>query len=92
MTLSSAANVAPALALYDQLEDELDADGETIGFEAQADEPPTGDHLWLHADESAEPEHVITFALRCAEALNLTGFIQSGAVKPFQRGLADLCP
>ena len=71
--LGSGANVAPALALYRQLEEELDADAETIGFEAQADEPPTGAHLWLHADENAEPEHVITFALRCAEALNLTG-------------------
>ena len=71
--VGSAANVAPALALYRQLADDLDADGETIGFKAQADEPPTGPHLWLHADENAEPEHVITFALRCAAALNLTG-------------------
>ena len=27
----------------------------------------------MHAGENAEPEHVITFALHCAEALNLTG-------------------
>ena len=71
--VESAANVAPALALYRQLEEELDADGETIGFEAAAYELPTGAHLWLHADVNAEPEHVITFALRCAEAFDLTG-------------------
>lgn len=71
--LGSAANVAPALALYCQLADELDTGSETIGFEVATYEPPTGDHLWLHADENAEPEHVITFALRCAEALDLTG-------------------
>ena len=71
--VGSAANVAPALALYHQLEEELDADGETIGFEAAADEPPTGAHLWLHADMNAEPEHVINFALLCAEAFDLTG-------------------
>lgn len=71
--VGSAANVASALALYRQLEKELNADGETIGFEAAADEPPTGAHLWLHADMNAEPEHVITFALLCAEAFDLTG-------------------
>ena len=71
--VGSAANVAPALALYRQLEEELDTDGETIGFKAVADEPPTGAHLWLHADVNAEPEHVINFALLCAEAFDLTG-------------------
>ncbi len=29
--------------------------------------------LWLHSDEYGEPEHVITFVLRCAEALGLDG-------------------
>ena len=71
--VGTAENIAPALALYGQFADELEAGDETIGFEAQADEPPTGSHLWLHAGENAEPEHVITFALRCAVELGLTG-------------------
>lgn len=70
--VGSTDNIAPALALYEQLAEELEED-ETIGFLAEADEPPTGGDLWLHSDESGEPEHVITFALRCAEAFGLTG-------------------
>ena len=71
--VGSADNVAPALALYEQLAAELEEENETIGFLAEADEPSTGVDLWLHSDESGEPEHVITFALRCAEAFGLTG-------------------
>lgn len=38
--VGSATNVAPALALYRQLAAELEAAGETIGFEAEADDLP----------------------------------------------------
>ena len=71
--VGTAENVGPALALYRQLADELDENDEAIGFLAEADGPSTSPHLWLHSDESGEPEHVILFALRCAEAFSLTG-------------------
>ena len=29
--------------------------------------------LWLHSDEYGEPEHVIRFVLRCAEAFDMSG-------------------
>ena len=66
------ANIAPALALYADLSAELEADDQVIGFNAVDD---GGGVLWLHdGTGSGEPEHVITFALRCAEAFSLTGF------------------
>ena len=71
--VGAAENVGPALALYRQLADELDENDEAIGFLADTDGPSTSAHLWLHSDESGEPEHVILFALRCAEAFSLTG-------------------
>jgi len=67
-----AGNVGAALALYARLEAELEADDETIGFTAVEDEPRSGT-LWLWDGDSGDPEHVITYALRCAEAFGLTG-------------------
>ncbi len=67
-----AGNVGAALALYAQLEAELEADDETIGFTAVEDEPGSGT-LWLWDGGSGDPEHVITYATRCAEAFGLTG-------------------
>ena len=52
--VGSAANVAPALAIYQQFATELEEKGECIGFHAKADDPPGGADLWLHADESAD--------------------------------------
>ncbi len=71
--VGSAENVAPALALYRQFRDELEEADEWIGFAAQADDAPGSADLWLHADEDADIEHVIAFALRCAEAFDLRG-------------------
>lgn len=71
--LVSAADLAPALVLYEQLAAELDAAGETIGFEAEEGGSPDVPQLWLHAGDNGEPEHVIAFALRCAGAFGLTG-------------------
>ena len=73
LPIGSAGNIGPALALYRQLADELDAEDQAIGFEAEAHEPPGTACLWLHADGDGEPEHVITFILRCAEMLGLVG-------------------
>lgn len=71
--VGAAGNVAPALALYEQFADELEEQGETIGFLADAGNPHDGAHLWLQSDESGDVEHVIAFALRVAEALDLQG-------------------
>ena len=71
--VGSTGNVEPALALYRRFRDELEEAGEWIGFAAQADDTPGGAHLWLHSDEDADIEHVIAFALRAAEALDLKG-------------------
>ena len=71
--VGAATNVAPALALYQQLADELGEQDEEVGFLAEADGPPGGAHLWLRSDESGDVEHVIAFALRCAEVLGLQG-------------------
>ena len=67
-----AGNVGAALALYAQLEAELEAKDETIGFTAVEDEPGSGT-LWLWDGDSGDPEHVITYAIRCAEAFGLAG-------------------
>jgi len=71
--VGTAGNVAPALALYQQFADELEEQEEEIGFLAEADGPPGSAHLWLQSEESGDVEHVIAFALRCAEALDLQG-------------------
>ena len=71
--VGAAGNVAPALALYEQFADELEEQGETIGFLAEAGSPLDGAHLWLQSEESGDVEHVIAFALRCAEAFDLQG-------------------
>lgn len=76
LPVGSAANVAPALALYDRLGEELDAQDEVIGFaaEAQHGEGDATAALWLHDDAGdGNPEHVIAFARRCAEAFDLAG-------------------
>ena len=69
-----AEHVEAALALHRQMAAELEADdGLAIGFAAE----PAPDHpstLWLHGDGGfGEPEYVIAFALRCAEAFDLKG-------------------
>lgn len=76
LPIGSAANIAPALALYEQLADELANQDEVIGFIAEAAhaEGEEAASLWLHdAAGDGDPEHVIAFALRCAEAFGLTG-------------------
>ena len=75
LPVGSAANVAPALALYERLADELDAGDEVIGFQAEtAHGEGNAASLWLHDDAGdGNPEHVIAFALRCAEVFGLTG-------------------
>ncbi len=68
-----AANVEAALALYAQMARDLEADDDlSIGFTALA-APGSASDLWLYDEASGEPEHVIAFALCCAEAFDLKG-------------------
>ena len=68
-----AGNVEAALALYDRLDAELEADGETIGFAAEK-HASTDNTVWLwDGGGCGDPEHVIAYALRCAEAFSLSG-------------------
>lgn len=66
-------NVEAALALYAQMAQDLEADdGLAIGFVAHPSlGPPSA--LWLYDEDHGEPEHVIAFALRCAEVFDLKG-------------------
>jgi len=65
-----AGNIEAALALYAQLEDELEADSQTVGFLAEED-APNSYAVWLW--DGGDPEHVIAYAFRCAEAFSLDG-------------------
>jgi len=68
-----AGNVDTALALYAELRDELVTKNEAIGFEAKKNDYDDGT-VWLwDTSGSGDPEHVIIYALRCAEELNLAG-------------------
>ena len=66
-------HVEPALALYAQMAQDLEAEGALpIGFIARFS-PGSPSALWLHDEDHGEPEHVIAFVLRCPEAFDLEG-------------------
>ena len=73
LPLGTAENVARALEIYREMDIEKSAEDETLGFDA-AHEPLLAEAgLFLSAEDDGNPEHVIAFALRCAEALKLHG-------------------
>lgn len=72
--VGSAENAARAEAIRSELTDELDRDeGVAPGFEMDVAPDLGPGALWIRSDECGEPEHVIGFVLRCAEALGLQG-------------------
>lgn len=72
--VGSAENAAMADAIRGELAAELDRDeGACLGFEMEVDHGHGPGALWISSDEYGEPEHVIRFVLRCAEAFNLSG-------------------
>ncbi len=72
--VGSAENAAKADDIRGELAAELDRrEGATLGFAMQVDHKSRPGALWIGSDECGEPEHVIQFVLRCAEALDLTG-------------------
>lgn len=72
--VGSADNAERALAIFTEMQGVLDDnDGLAIGFEAdiESDHPSI---LWLRSEDGyGEPENVIAFVLRCAEAFDLKG-------------------
>lgn len=67
-------NAEAALALYEQMQAELDADDAEIGFVAEINDPGD-DSLWLwDGDGAGDVENVTAFALRAAEAFDLAEF------------------
>ena len=74
LDVGSADNVARALALRDKYAVDLEADeGAEPGFDLEADPDSGVGALWISGAGYGEPEHVIAFVLRCAEAFDLTG-------------------
>jgi len=72
--VGSAENVARTMDIRGELAAEMDRDeGGYVGFEMEADHDEGAGALWIHSDEYGEPEHVIAFVLRCAEAFDLSG-------------------
>ena len=74
LDLGAADHIAPAVALFIEMAEGLLADDDVaIGFTCEA-APGKPGALWLCDDDGhGEPEYVIAFVLRCAEAFNLSG-------------------
>ena len=72
--VGSAANIERALEIRGELAAELHAqEGIDIGFDVEPN-PESGEAtLWISSDCYGEPDHVIRFALACAEAFDLQG-------------------
>ena len=74
LDVGSAENVFRALSIFEDYATELDADeGVEPGFDLEADPDSGPNALWIHSEAFGEPEHVIAFVLRCAEAFDLQG-------------------
>ena len=73
--VGTADKAARALALFQDLRAaEQDADEpEFAGLTLSRQDAPEGSTLWIHDDEHGDVEAVISFVLRLADALDLTG-------------------
>ncbi len=74
LDLGSAVNVVRALTIFEDYATALEADeGVEPGFDLEADPDSGPSALWIHSDGFGEPEHVIAFVFRCAQAFDLHG-------------------
>lgn len=72
--VGSAEHAEGALIIRERLEAELDEqEGCEPGFGLERDPYHGPGALWISSDGYGEPEHVIDFVLRCAEAFDLSG-------------------
>ena len=74
LDVGSAENAARADMIRGEFAAELDRhEGENLGFDMGIDHETGPGALWIHSDEYGNPEHVISFVLRCAGELGLVG-------------------
>lgn len=74
LDVGTAENVVRAEEIRRRFADELDeAEGAQLGFDLAPDPDHGPGALWISSDGYGEPEHVIRFALPCAEAFDLHG-------------------
>lgn len=74
LDVGSAAKAARAEEIRGELAADLYHDeGGYLGFRLQVDHETGPGALLIYSDEYGEPEHVIRFVLRCAEAMDLGG-------------------
>lgn len=72
--VGSAENAERAVVIRDQFAVELDErEGCQPGLDLEIDPDHGSGALWISSDGYGEPEHVIDFVLRCAEAFDLSG-------------------
>lgn len=72
--VGSADDAAKALALYEALADQMDADTEgDIGFQLEVQPESDGVWLWIHDDVDGDTNHVIAYVQHLAQELELTG-------------------
>ncbi len=74
LDVGTAENVTRAAEIRQQLADTLKEDeGIDLGFDMEPDPTNGPGALWISSDGYGEPEHVIAFVFRCAEAFDLRG-------------------
>lgn len=74
LDVGTAENAVTALGIFEAYATELDtSEGVEPGFDIEIDNDAGPGRLRLHGDGFGEPEHVIAFVLRCAEAFDLKG-------------------
>lgn len=74
LDVGTADNAARALHLYTALsEDNAAEDSPSDGFRLSIEPEYGGTQLWIRDDRTGDPEHVIRFVKRCADAFDLTG-------------------
>ena len=72
--VATAENVTRALAIYEEQTATRDeAESGELGFTLEPAPDCGPGMLWISSDGHGEPEHVIAFALACAEAFDLKG-------------------
>ena len=76
LDVGSAENAERAKSILEEMQTEAEEEGGLdcyVGFCMQRDQDTGLGGLWIHSEENGDPEQVITFVLRCAEAMHLTG-------------------
>lgn len=74
LDVGTAVNAATALALYESLAGQMDAEDEgSIGFQLEVQPEDSGVWLWIHDDIDGDTNHVTAYVQRLAEELDLAG-------------------